>query len=164
VWFKDPRGGARVKQVVRDHIHFKEEIFEHAERIVAALGGDFNFSCLHVRRNDFQVRAGGGGGGLTTTRAVLGGGGGQFKDVWTPAPVIVSNVAGLFNKGETVYIATDELSKKDDKVHFDPAAIVRSRPHARRPLTPATATACRPKRRTTSGSSPCSTPGAGEKR
>jgi len=101
VWFKDPREGARIKRIIRDHMHYKEEIFRFAEHIVQAMGGDFAFSCLHVRRNDFQ-----------------------FKDVWTPAGDIVRNVDGLFNPGERIYIATDELSKgKESEVHFSADAV-----------------------------------------
>ena len=92
VWFRDPKKGQNVKRIIRDHIHFREEMFVLAEKIIQALGGDFSFSCLHVRRNDFQ-----------------------FKEVWTPAPDIVKNVGGLFEKDETIYIATDELSIPDDQ-------------------------------------------------
>jgi hypothetical protein len=92
VWFRDPRIGAKVKRAVRDHIHFREELFVLAEKVINALGGDFSFSCLHIRRNDFQ-----------------------FKEVWTPAEEIVKNVGGLWENGETIYIATDELSISEDK-------------------------------------------------
>lgn len=90
-----------MKRVIRDHIHFREEIFAYAEEIVKALGGDFSFSCIHVRRNDFQ-----------------------FEEVWTPAEKIVENTQRLFKiPNETIYISTDELSvSKTKKTVFDPAA------------------------------------------
>jgi hypothetical protein len=49
-----------------------------AERIITKLG-DFQFSCLHVRRNDFQ-----------------------FEDAWTPAKDIVANTKRLFKPNEKV--------------------------------------------------------------
>ncbi|KAH9260268.1 hypothetical protein BASA81_001438 [Batrachochytrium salamandrivorans] len=65
VWFENPMHGQRIKRLVRDHIHFHEKMFAFAERIIQQLGGDFAYSCLHIRRNDFQ-----------------------FKEVWTPADKI----------------------------------------------------------------------------
>lgn len=109
VWFQDPMRGQHVKRVVRDHIHFHEEMFAYAERVIKQLGGDFAYSCLHIRRNDFQ-----------------------FKEVWTPADKIVSNVAGLLREGETVYIATDELSLPKSEVGkqwSDPMAMSRVKSH-----------------------------------
>jgi len=103
VWFRDPQLGRHVKRVIRDHVHFREEILENAERIITLLG-DFKFSCLHIRRNEFQ-----------------------FKDVWTPAETIVENTKRLFKKGETIYISTDELSdeKERKKKWSDPTAMVK---------------------------------------
>ena len=88
VYFQDPIRNAQVKQMVRDHIHFKKDIFARARVVIDALGGDFAFSCLHIRRGDFQ-----------------------FKEVWTDANTIVRNVEKLILPGERVYIATDEKDK-----------------------------------------------------
>ena len=103
-FFRDPQEGRRIKRIVRDHVHFREEIVELAERIVNRLE-DFQFSCLHVRiivlsclivkqirRNEFQ-----------------------FEEAWTDAPTIVSNTKHLFKKGEKIYISTDELSDEKEK-------------------------------------------------
>ena len=109
VWFADPQLGRAAKRLVRDHIHFKEGIFERAERIIDELGGDFEFSCLHIRRNDFQ-----------------------FKEEWTTAEDIVKNVKGLFKEGEHIYISTDELSSKEDKKKrwSDPEAMLKVKSHS----------------------------------
>jgi len=107
VWFRDPLIGAKVKRAVRDHIHFREELFALAERVIKDIGGDFTFNCLHVRRNEFQ-----------------------FKEVWTPAPDIVKNIGGLFDKRDKVYIATDELSlPKEQTVRLwnDPLAMSKTK-------------------------------------
>ena len=105
-WFKDPQQNRRMKRIIRDHVHFREEIVELAERIIERLG-HFKYSCLHVRRNEFQ-----------------------FKDVWTPAEKIVKNVQGLWKKGEQIYISTDELSKGKDHKNFDPTAMTKRRKHS----------------------------------
>lgn len=105
-WFQDPQKSRRMKRIVRDHVHFREEIVELAERVIERLG-HFQFSCLHVRRNEFQ-----------------------FKDVWTPAEEIVRNVQGLFKAGEQIYISTDELSKGKEHRSFDPTAMTKRRKHS----------------------------------
>ena len=109
VYFRNPQLNRRVRRLVRDHVHFKEEIFEYAERIIRKFG-DFKFSCIHVRRNEFQ-----------------------FEDVRIPADEIRDNTEGLFKSGEAICIATDELSKTDEKngkhVHFDPLAMTKKHDH-----------------------------------
>ncbi|GBG32093.1 GDP-fucose protein O-fucosyltransferase 1 [Hondaea fermentalgiana] len=102
VYFRDPQQGRRVKRIIRDHIHFREEIIELAERIISKLG-DFQYSCLHIRRNEFQ-----------------------FKDAWTPAETIVENTKRLFKPGERMYISTDELSDEKERKRkwSDPKAMV----------------------------------------
>ena len=94
-----PRRAPQIKRFVRDHIHFRELAFERAERIIAALGGHFAFSCMHVRRNDFQ-----------------------FKEMWLSAEQITANSAKLFEPKEQLYIATDERSdsKSAGRPNFDP--------------------------------------------
>jgi len=103
VWAEEPERLRHIRAVIKNAIHFRADIFERAERIVDKLG-DFEFSALHVRRNDFQ-----------------------FKETWTSAEEILKNTAALFRKGETIYIATDELSSKADKQkHWsDPSAMVK---------------------------------------
>ena len=55
VWAEEPERLRHIRAVVKNGIHFRSDIFAKAERIVDAMG-DFAFSALHVRRNDFQVR------------------------------------------------------------------------------------------------------------
>lgn len=102
LWFRTSRVDAAVKRMVRDHIHFREDIVRRAEAIIDALGGHFSYSCMHVRRNDFQ-----------------------FKEAWVSAEAIVSNTRGLLRKGETLYIATDDAPQRRHhsvgKISFDPA-------------------------------------------
>eukprot|EP00512_Aurantiochytrium_limacinum_P001081 CAMPEP_0171490870 /NCGR_PEP_ID=MMETSP0958-20121227/3549_1 /TAXON_ID=87120 /ORGANISM="Aurantiochytrium limacinum, Strain ATCCMYA-1381" /LENGTH=459 /DNA_ID=CAMNT_0012024235 /DNA_START=492 /DNA_END=1871 /DNA_ORIENTATION=- len=102
VYFRDPQMGRRVKRIIRDHIHFREDIVELAERIITKLE-DFEFSCLHIRRNEFQ-----------------------FKEAWTPAEGIVENTRRLFKPNEMIYISTDELSDEKERKRkwSDPKAMV----------------------------------------
>jgi hypothetical protein len=109
VWFLDPLKNRELRRTIRNHLHFREEIFTWAELIINALGGDFSYSCVHIRRNDFQ-----------------------FKEVWTPAEDIVKNIGTLFKQGKTIYIATDELSVSDKEKKnrwSDPAAITSVKEH-----------------------------------
>jgi hypothetical protein len=93
--------GAAIKRFVRDRIHYREDLFARAERIVEALGGSFAFSCLHVRRNDFQYKA------------MKGVSGAQ----------ILNNTRALFSKAETLYIATDDrIVASRSAPDFDPAS------------------------------------------
>eukprot|EP00310_Coccolithus_braarudii_P009550 CAMPEP_0183375714 /NCGR_PEP_ID=MMETSP0164_2-20130417/118183_1 /TAXON_ID=221442 /ORGANISM="Coccolithus pelagicus ssp braarudi, Strain PLY182g" /LENGTH=413 /DNA_ID=CAMNT_0025552911 /DNA_START=18 /DNA_END=1259 /DNA_ORIENTATION=+ len=105
LWTEDVLLGAALKRFVRDHIHYHEAIFEKAERIVHALGGHFAFSCLHVRRNDFQ-----------------------YKRVLIPAAKILANTRRIFAPNEMLYVSTDERS--NDQISFDPAATVKSANHS----------------------------------
>jgi hypothetical protein len=50
---------------------------ERAERIIRAMGGHFSYSCMHVRRNDFQ-----------------------YTQVWLPADRILNNTRRIFRKNE----------------------------------------------------------------
>jgi len=105
VYFRDLRQGSHIKKVIRDHIHFVPAIFERAERIISKLG-DFQFSCLHIRRNDFQ-----------------------FKETWTTAEDIMKNTKALFDPNEMIYVATDEID--EDKVHFDAGIVAKGKHHNR---------------------------------
>eukprot|EP00316_Scyphosphaera_apsteinii_P012517 CAMPEP_0119316266 /NCGR_PEP_ID=MMETSP1333-20130426/39223_1 /TAXON_ID=418940 /ORGANISM="Scyphosphaera apsteinii, Strain RCC1455" /LENGTH=425 /DNA_ID=CAMNT_0007321867 /DNA_START=173 /DNA_END=1450 /DNA_ORIENTATION=- len=108
VWTTEAGLGAQIKRLVRDHLHFREAIVERAERVIAQLGGHFAFSCLHIRRNDFQ-----------------------YKRMRIPARRILRNTRGLFMARETLYIATDEQSKGIAKQNsFSPAATSRLRNHS----------------------------------
>mmetsp|Transcript_4018 Transcript_4018/g.7053 ORF Transcript_4018/g.7053 Transcript_4018/m.7053 type:complete len:559 (+) Transcript_4018:131-1807(+) len=107
LYFRDPQEGRRIKRIIRDHVHFREEIIEYAERIITKLR-DFKYSCIHVRRNDFQ-----------------------FGEAFTSAEDIVKNTKGLFPENEIIYVATDELSDNNAKRHSwsKPDAMVKHTTH-----------------------------------
>lgn len=109
VYFRDPGQYQLLMKKMKDHLHFQEEIFEYAEKIIKKLG-DFKYSCLHVRRNEFQ-----------------------FEHVRQEAKEIRDNIEGLLRNGEQIYIATDELSKDGDKnkkhVDFNPLAMTKKNDH-----------------------------------
>ena len=96
VWSDDPAVGARIKRLVRDGVHYRAEIFERADRLVRWLGGAHNFSCMHIRRNDFQYKA--------------------MRNL--PAGRILDNTQRIWRRGELVYVATDE--RVDPRPGFDP--------------------------------------------
>lgn len=81
----DPENVAlSVRQVLRDHVRFRDEVWTIAAHVVAWLGG-FRYSSLHVRRNELQ-----------------------YKSSWVSPNQTFDNVAPLLEDGETLYIATDE--------------------------------------------------------
>lgn len=84
VFFADP---ARQKSFVtffRDHIHYLPIVFEIAAKVIAYLGM-FNYSAMHIRRNDLQ-----------------------YKQVFISAEHTLTNVRQLLFPKEVLYIATDE--------------------------------------------------------
>jgi len=87
LWFQDPMLEVATKRFVRNHIHFSEKVIGPAEKIIETLG-DKQFSCIHVRRGDFQYHQ---------TRAT-------FAEV-------MEATRALFLPGERIYIATDERDK-----------------------------------------------------
>mmetsp|Transcript_34161 Transcript_34161/g.54712 ORF Transcript_34161/g.54712 Transcript_34161/m.54712 type:complete len:578 (+) Transcript_34161:305-2038(+) len=107
VLVRDPLLRAEMRRVIRDHVHYKENIVELAERVIQKLG-DFQFSCLHIRRNDFQ-----------------------FKEAWISADKIVENTKAAFKPGEMIYVSTDELSSEKEKKRSwsDPTAMISVQKH-----------------------------------
>mmetsp|Transcript_39580 Transcript_39580/g.93971 ORF Transcript_39580/g.93971 Transcript_39580/m.93971 type:complete len:357 (-) Transcript_39580:84-1154(-) len=94
----------RLKRQMKTFCHFNDAIFDAAESILKALLKKANsFSCMHIRRGDFQ-----------------------FKEVWTPVDEILSNTAKLFQPGEHMWIMTEEKKpheffaelKNSYQVHF----------------------------------------------
>jgi hypothetical protein len=95
-----------MKRLVRDSVHYVDEIFCTAALIVNSLeeqgGGEFRWgydgcstrplqfvnSTYHIRRGDFQ-----------------------YKEVKLPSGELFNNTAYLFRPGELLFIATDEVSQ-----------------------------------------------------
>ncbi|CAM9872699.1 unnamed protein product [Scytosiphon promiscuus] len=78
------------KRLLRDLLHYPEEVYCKASQIISLLrqedpSGDF--STFHVRRNDFL---------------------GMYKMVNIPLGQIIANSLDHLEKGEVVYVATDE--------------------------------------------------------
>jgi len=84
--FADHQIARAFKRTLRDHVHFPEIVFDIAARVVHRLGL-FRFSALHVRRNELQ-----------------------YKEVFMSASQTLDNIRPLLQKGEPLYIATDETS------------------------------------------------------
>lgn len=96
--FTNTTVGNYYKRFVRDFLHYKDEIYCAAGKIVHALenlpdgnkkvAGEPSFSSLHIRRGDFQ-----------------------YKKVKLTAGEWVENTKHIFRPGEVLYIATDERNK-----------------------------------------------------
>lgn len=106
--FTNPVEDNYYKRFIRDFIHYKDEIFCAAGKVINLIQEEgkhigFNvddegaggFSALHVRRGDLQ-----------------------FKEVIISAEEWYENTAKLFQPNEILYIATDEKNRK----FFDPIA------------------------------------------
>ena len=85
------------KRLVRDLLHYKDEIYCAAGKIIKALEDDATstFSSLHIRRGDFQ-----------------------YKEAKLSAQEWYNNTKELWQPNEVLYIATDE----QNKTWFDPLA------------------------------------------
>jgi hypothetical protein len=76
------------KRFVRDFLHYKDEIYCAAGKIVHELQKQGEFSSLHIRRGDLQ-----------------------FKEVKISAAEWYNNTRELWKPNETLFIATDERNK-----------------------------------------------------
>ena len=94
--FADAARAREMRAWVRDHLHYVDEIFCVASRVVAELrrlaraagARDGGFSTMHVRRGEFQ-----------------------YKNVKVDAHKIADAVRGVFRSSEVVYVATDEKNR-----------------------------------------------------
>jgi hypothetical protein len=94
MFFTNPATDNTIKRLVRDVLHYKDEIQCAAGKIVQAIKAEFPImSSWHVRRGDFQYKA---------TRLTI--------DEW------YENTKDFLKEGEALYIATDE----NNKTFFDP--------------------------------------------
>mmetsp|Transcript_34486 Transcript_34486/g.48134 ORF Transcript_34486/g.48134 Transcript_34486/m.48134 type:complete len:182 (+) Transcript_34486:3-548(+) len=71
--------------MLRNNLHLVPSVFDIAARVVAELGA-FRYVALHVRRNELQ-----------------------YKSSFKSAQVSLHNIESKLIKGETLYIATDEV-------------------------------------------------------
>lgn len=95
MYFTDPAVDNFYKRFVRDFLHYKDELYCAAGKIVHSLQKEGEFSTLHIRRGDFQ-----------------------FKEVKISAQEWYNNTREIWNPKEILYIATDETNK----TWFDPIA------------------------------------------
>eukprot|EP00538_Stauroneis_constricta_P012709 CAMPEP_0119555404 /NCGR_PEP_ID=MMETSP1352-20130426/7633_1 /TAXON_ID=265584 /ORGANISM="Stauroneis constricta, Strain CCMP1120" /LENGTH=1158 /DNA_ID=CAMNT_0007602161 /DNA_START=358 /DNA_END=3834 /DNA_ORIENTATION=+ len=94
LFFTDTTIDNYYKRFVRDFLHYKDQIYCAAGKIIHALNEDEpEWSALHIRRGDFQ-----------------------YKMVKLPAEEWYNNTKELWHEGETLFIATDERNK----TFFDP--------------------------------------------
>jgi hypothetical protein len=94
LFFTDPVTDNFYKRFVRDFLHYKDQIYCAAGKIVHALNDESKpWSSLHVRRGDFQ-----------------------YKQVKLPAEELYNNTKEIWQSGEILFIATDERNK----TFFDP--------------------------------------------
>jgi hypothetical protein len=94
MFFTDPVTDNYYKRFVRDFLHYKDQIYCAAGKIVQALNNKGKpWSSLHVRRGDFQ-----------------------YKQVKLPAEELYNNTKEIWQSGEILFIATDERNK----TFFDP--------------------------------------------
>jgi hypothetical protein len=85
-YFKDPIEEEKAKNVMRDHLHIKEELFMVADKLLNILPK--SFSALHLRRGAWFLV--------------------QQSDIIRTGPRIYENVKNLLKEDEILYIATDE--------------------------------------------------------
>ena len=83
-WFRHEAGTVENHRLLRS-IHYTDLVFEAASRVVAFMGL-FNYSSMHIRRNDLQ-----------------------YQSAFLSAKGSVQNTAALLRPNETLYIASDEL-------------------------------------------------------
>jgi hypothetical protein len=108
IHFTDPAIDNYYKRFVRDHLHYHDQIYCAAGKIVKALqleaiqhgwtvdsNGAGGYSAMHIRRGDFQ-----------------------YKRVKIPAEEWYENTKELWKPNELIFIATDERNK----TFFDPIA------------------------------------------
>jgi len=77
----------RFHRMLRNNVHLLPEVFEVAAKVVTELGA-FQFVALHVRRNELQ-----------------------YKSSFKSATESLNNIRSKLHKGETIYIATDEVKE-----------------------------------------------------
>eukprot|EP00904_Undaria_pinnatifida_P005053 jgi/Undpi1/1678/HiC_scaffold_11.g05068.m1 len=80
------------KRLLRDMVHYPEEVYCKASQVVALLREEDpsgSFSSFHIRRNDFL---------------------GAYKAVNIPPADVAANSLGHLSENEVVYIATDETN------------------------------------------------------
>jgi len=108
IYFTDPSVDNYFKRFVRDFLHYNDEIYCAAGKIIKALQtegrqrdfdvdeeGGGGFSAMHIRRGDFQ-----------------------YENVKISAQKWYENTKEIWKPNEIIYIATDE----HDKAFFDPIA------------------------------------------
>ena len=96
VYFTDPKVDNHFKRFVRDFLHYTDDIYCAAGKIVHALDQEHQnagWSSLHVRRGDLQ-----------------------YKEVKISAEEWYENTKDIWKPGEVLFIATDERNK----TFFDP--------------------------------------------
>jgi len=98
LYFTDPKIDNYYKRFVRDFLHYNDEVYCAAWKVIQAVQKDADelnvpWSTWHVRRGDLQ-----------------------YKKVKIPASEWYENTKEVWRPGELLYIATDERNKK----FFDP--------------------------------------------
>jgi hypothetical protein len=94
IYFTDSAIDNYYKRFVRDFLHYKDQIYCAAGKIIHALNAEGKeWSSMHIRRGDFQ-----------------------YKSVKLPAEQWYENTKEIWHKGEILFIATDERNK----TWFDP--------------------------------------------
>ena len=98
IHFTNPKHDHHFKRFVRDFLHYRDEIFCAAGKIIKALQkegqergdqyGPYGYSALHVRRGDLQ-----------------------YKRVKISAQEWYDNTKEVWQPGELLYVATDERNK-----------------------------------------------------
>lgn len=82
--YDDAEQAVSMKRMLRNHVRYPDIVFEVAARVVPRLGM-FQYSAVHIRRNDLQ-----------------------YKGVFISAQETLDHIRPLLNKSETLYLSTDE--------------------------------------------------------
>ena len=87
VLYASASSGMAARTALRDGVRYRVEIFAAAANAIDALGGLFQYSALHVRRNDLQ-----------------------YKGSFVTASDTAEHIDGILKQRERVYIASDETT------------------------------------------------------
>eukprot|EP00041_Stephanoeca_diplocostata_P019612 m.426018 g.426018 ORF g.426018 m.426018 type:complete len:499 (-) comp21350_c0_seq1:83-1579(-) len=90
ILFADRAHDLALKRLLRDHVHYRSDLYELAAKGVDELGGIGAYTSLHIRRGDFQ-----------------------YHETRISAQKIFDNVAPLLSRSgqTTLYISTDEHNR-----------------------------------------------------
>lgn len=99
-YFTDKKLDLYLKKMIREHVHYKEEIYLVADNIMNQMFDEYNtreFYTIHLRRDDFFK---------------------QYKSQMISGERLYKNIYNLIPEGSLIYIATDEKNMTEFKENY----------------------------------------------